>query len=174
MLYVLLYLSAIIAANLSVAHFGAVSTPFNAFFLIGLNLAARDKLHDMWGRNVARNMLLLIAVGGIISYAMNADAGHIAIASLAAFTMSEAVDAVVYHFHRHRPYLIRSNTSNLFGAAVDSVVFPVLAFGGFPWIIILGQFVAKLLGGFVWSLIFNKFRGGSNAPLLEDEVVAGD
>ena len=158
MLYVALYLSAIVAANLSVAHFGPVSTPYNAFLFIGLNLATRDRLHDLWGKHVARNMLLLIAAGAAISYALNAGAGRIALASVAAFALSEALDAAIYHLRRHRPYLVRSNTSNLFGAAVDSVVFPVLAFGGFPWVIILGQFTAKLLGGFVWSLLLNRLR----------------
>ena len=161
MLYVALYLSAIVAANLSVAHFGPVSTPYNAFLFIGLNLATRDRLHDLWGKHVARNMLLLIAAGAAISYALNAGAGRIALASVAAFALSEALDAAIYHLRRHRPYLVRSNTSNLFGAAVDSVVFPVLAFGGFPWVIILGQFTAKLLGGLFWSLVFSRARKNS-------------
>lgn len=156
MIYITAYLAAVILANLSVAHFGPASTPYNAFLLIGLNLAVRDRLHDLWGRHVARNMLLLIAAGGLISYAMNAGAGRIALASLAAFALSEALDATIYHVNKQRPYLIRSNTSNVFGAAVDSVVFPVLAFGGFPWVIILGQFVAKVAGGFIWSLVLHK------------------
>ena len=162
MFHVALYLAAIVAANLSVAHFGPASTPYNAFLFIGLNLATRDRLHDLWGRHVARNMLLLIAAGGAISYAMNAGAGRIALASLAAFALSEAIDAAVYHVNRKHPYLVRSNTSNLFGAAVDSVIFPVLAFGGFPWVIILGQFVAKLAGGFLWSLVLNKTRNAAD------------
>ena len=155
-----LYLAAIAAANLTIAHFGAAATPYVAFLFIGLNLATRDRLHDLWGRNVARNMLLLIGAGGLISYAMNAGAGRIAVASVAAFALSEALDAAVYHLNRHRPYLVRSNTSNVFGAAVDSVVFPVLAFGGFPWVIILGQFAAKVLGGFVWSVVLSARRKG--------------
>lgn len=153
-----LYLFAITAANLSVAHFGPISTPFNAFLFIGLNLATRDKLHDLWGQRVARNMLALIAAGGLISYALNAGAGRIALASVAAFALSETADAVIYHLNRRKPYLIRSNTSNVFGAVVDSVVFPVLAFGGFPLLIIAGQFVAKVAGGFLWSLVLRKGR----------------
>ena len=43
--------------------------------------------------------------------------------------------------------------SNVFGALVDSLVFPTIAFGGFlPWIT-LGQFAAKVAGGFLWSLV---------------------
>ena len=153
---VIAYLTAIVLANLSVAHFGPASTILNAFVFIGLNLTARDKLHDMWGRNVARNMGLLILTGGLLSYALNAGAGRIALASVAAFLLSETMDAIAYtKLHRH-PFLTRSNGSNVVGAAFDSVVFPVLAFGGFPVVIILGQFAAKVLGGFIWSLILRR------------------
>lgn len=150
-----LYLAAIVGANLSIAIFGPAFSILNAFLLIGLTLATRDRLHDAWGQSVGRNMAALIAVGGLLSYALNAGAGRIALASVAAFAVSEALDAAVYHLRRHRPYLIRSNTSNLFGAAADSIIFPVLAFGGFPLAIIAGQFAAKVAGGFVWSLLLS-------------------
>ena len=89
-----------------------------------------------------------------------------ALASVLAFALSESADALLYHARRHRPYLERSNTSNLLGAAVDSVIFPVVAFGGFPLAIIGLQFLAKVLGGLVWSLILNVRRGhGVQAPI---------
>lgn len=148
-----LYLLAVLAANLIVTSFGPVATPVVAFVFIGLNLATRDRLHDLWGKNVARNMLLLITVGGVLSYLLNMGARRIAFASVAAFALSELVDAFVYHLRRERRFLVRSNTSNIAGAAVDSLLFPVLAFGGFPVTIILLQFLAKVFGGFIWSLI---------------------
>lgn len=160
LILVALYLLAIVLANLSIAHFGPSASIFNAFLLIGLNLATRDKLHDLWGKNIATNMFFLISAGGMISYLMNAGAGRIALASVAAFALSEAVDAAVYHLRRHRPYLIRSNTSNIFGAAVDSIIFPMLAFGGFPILIILGQFAAKVAGGAMWSYILHRTGHG--------------
>lgn len=150
-----LYLGAVVAANLVIARFGATFTPAVAFVFIGLNLALRDRLHDLWRGRVARNMLLLIAAGGALSWLMNAGAGRVALASLVAFALSEAADAALYHARRHRPYLERSNVSNLAGAAVDSVIFPVLAFGGFPVAIIALQFVAKVFGGAVWSVVLN-------------------
>ena len=55
------------------------------------------------------------------------------------------------------PRWMRINGSNVPSAMVDSLVFPTLAFGAFLWPIVLGQFVAKVLGGFVWSLIFEGF-----------------
>lgn len=147
------YLGAVVAANLTIAAFGAGLAPVVAFVFIGFNLVTRDRLHDLWGRAVGRNMLLLIAAGGALSYALNAGAARVALASVAAFALSETADALVYHLRRHRPFLERSNASNVVGAAVDSLVFPVLAFGGFPLTIILLQFVAKTLGGLLWSLL---------------------
>jgi uncharacterized PurR-regulated membrane protein YhhQ (DUF165 family) len=92
----------------------------------------------------------------VLSWLLNRNAGPVAIASFAAFAAAASVDTIVYHFLRHYPRWLRVNGSNVPSAAVDSVVFPVLAFGGFPWTIILGQFLAKTLGGFLWSLVFRR------------------
>ncbi len=154
-----LYLGAIVAANLTIAHFGPAAAVLVGFVFIGLNLATRDRLHDLWGRQVARNMGALILAGGLLSWALNAGSGRVALASVLAFALSESADALLYHARRHRPYLERSNTSNLLGAAVDSLAFPVLAFGGFPVAIIAMQFLAKVLGGLVWSLVLHARRG---------------
>ena len=64
------------------------------------------------------------------------------------------MDALVYHRLGKYPRWLRINGSNVPSAAVDSIIFPTLAFGSFLWAIVLGQFLAKTLGGFVWSLLF--------------------
>jgi uncharacterized PurR-regulated membrane protein YhhQ (DUF165 family) len=152
-----IYLIAIVAANLTVTLFGPSVVIINAFLFIGLDLTARDRLHDAWrGQGLVWKMGLLIAAGGLLSYLINQDAGRIAAASTIAFTAAALTDAGIYHLLRRRPFLVRVNGSNIPGAAVDSIVFPTLAFGVFlPWII-LGQFAAKVAGGFMWSLILNK------------------
>jgi hypothetical protein len=38
-------------------------------------------------------------------------------------------------------------------SAVDSLVFPTIAFGAILPLTVLGLFLAKLAGGFIWSLI---------------------
>jgi hypothetical protein len=155
MLYVVLYLVAIVLANLSVAAFGPVVVIINAFLFIGLDLTARDHLHDAWrGNNLLLKMTALIASGSILSWALNRDAGQIALASFIAFATAAIVDTAVYHLLRKHPRWLRINGSNIPSAFVDSMVFPTLAFGAFLWPIVLGQFAAKTLGGFVWSLIF--------------------
>ena len=155
MLYVILYLVAIVLANLSVAAFGASVTILNAFLFIGLDLTARDQLHEAWrGNNLLLKMAALIAAGSLLSWVLNRDAGPIALASFVAFASAATVDTIVYQLLGGLPRWLRINGSNVPSAAVDSLVFPTLAFGGFLWGITLGQFAAKVLGGFLWSLLF--------------------
>jgi queuosine precursor transporter len=151
---VLIYLAAIVLANLSVAAFGPSVTIINAFWLIGLDFTLRDRLHERWQDDGLRwKMAGLIAVGGAISWLLNRDAGQIALASTVAFMASAAVDWGVFAALHGHPRLVRINGSNLAGAAVDSVLFPTLAFGSFLPLIVLGQFAAKVAGGLVWSVI---------------------
>lgn len=163
MFAVLIFLAAIVAANLSVAHFGPVATPFNAFFLIALDLTLRDSLHERWkGRNLGLKMLAMIAVGAAITYAMNSNAGRIGIASVVAFAAASMVDFFLYQLFYKRRWIEKSNYSNIGGALTDSVLFPTIAFGVFmPWVII-AQFAAKTAGGFLWSLVIAKMNRGAN------------
>ncbi len=153
------YLAAIVAANLTLVWFGPRWSIINAFLFIGLDLTLRDKLHDSWkGRGLWPRMLTLIAAGSVISYALNADAGRIGIASFLAFAVAATLDAIVYN----RTGSITK--SNVVGAAADSLIFPIVAFGGFPVAIILGQFVAKVFGGEVWKRVIARRKVTDPAP----------
>jgi len=159
MIYIALYLVAIVAANQSVTVFGASAAIINAFLLISLDLTSRDALHDQWrGRWLWPKMLALIAGGSVLSYALNAAAGRIALASFVAFLSAGLIDALTYAMLGERSRLVRMNGSNLFSAAVDSVVFPLIAFPVFSWWIVLGLFGAKVLGGVAWSLVLSRPR----------------
>jgi hypothetical protein len=149
-----LYLAAIVAANLSVVAFGPPIVIVNAFVLISLDLTARDRLHAAWhNQGLAWKMTALIASGSLLSYALNASAGPIALASFVAFAVAAALDTLGYHLLRQRAYLVKVNGSNLVSAAADSLIFPTLAFGSFlPWIV-LGQLVAKVAGGAIWAYL---------------------
>lgn len=152
-----MYLTAAVLANLSSAFFGAYASILNAFLFIGLDLTARDKLHDAWhGKGLFWKMLALIATGSGISYLLNKDAGTIALASLVAFAVAGAVDALVYQYLRDKTWLVKVNGSNVFSALADSMIFPTIAFGGILPLIMLGQFAAKVSGGFIWSWIIAK------------------
>ena len=157
MIAVATYLIAIVLANLTLLWFGPQASIINAFILIGLDLSLRDKLHDQWhGKNLWLKMLALICGGSAITVALNWDALPIAIASATAFLAAGIGDALLYARLRKYRFLIRSNGSNVAGSALDSVIFPTMAFGVFMPEIILGQFVAKVAGGAIWSFILQK------------------
>lgn len=160
---VILYLAAIVAANLSVAAFGPAVTIVNAFLFIGLDLTTRDALHERWqGNALWWRMLTLIATGSLLSAALNWQAANIALASFVAFLAAGITDTLTYQMLGNRARLFRINGSNVVSAAVDSVVFPTLAFG-LPLLIpiMVGQFVAKVAGGFVWSLVLHDKQGST-------------
>lgn len=146
---ILIYAAAMTLANLSIAHWGPWVSPINAFVLIGLDLALRDWLHmrlKLW------QMGALIAVAGLLTYALNPAAGMIAVASSVSFTAAALVDWTTFANLRGS-WLYRANGSNLAGAAVDSLLFPTLAFGALMPGIVLAQFAAKVAGGAIWSAL---------------------
>ncbi len=155
MILSLIYIAAICAANFSVHTFGPVVTPLNAFLFIGLDFVIRDKLHDRIG---IQKMMVLIVIAGAISFAMNPATDMIAIASVVAFALAAVTDAGAYQCLIRKPWLVKSNVSNVTSSAVDSIVFPLIAFGAFmPWIV-LGQFAAKVFGGAVWSWLLRGIK----------------
>lgn len=159
MRYIILYLAAIVAANLIVAWQGAWITPITAFVFIGFDITCRDYLHEAWHRrHLWPKMFALVVAGSVISYLINQGAWRIALASAVAFALSGGVDALVYQLLYKRHRLVKINGSNVFSAAVDSVVFPTLAFGAFMPLIILGQFAAKVGGGLLWSFVLHRRR----------------
>ncbi len=152
------YLAAIVAANLLVAAFGPAVSIINAFLFIGLDITARDGLHETWkGRRLWLKMAALIATGSALSWVLNYNAGQIALASFVAFAGAGVADAVVYQLLGDKSRLVKINGSNVVSAAVDSLLFPAIAFGlPLLWWVVAGQFVAKVAGGFVWSLVLKK------------------
>lgn len=150
---ILIYAAAMTLANLSIAHWGPWVSPINAFVLIGLDLALRDWLHmrlRLW------QMGALIASTGLLTFAFNPAAGHIAVASAVAFTAAALVDWSVF-VRLPGSWLRRANGSNVAGAAVDSLIFPTLAFGVLMPHIVALQFVAKVAGGAIWAALLNRW-----------------
>jgi uncharacterized PurR-regulated membrane protein YhhQ (DUF165 family) len=152
-----LYLAAIVLANFAVAYFGIVASIVCAFFLIGLDITARDALHERWyRRGLVWKMGALIAAGSLISAALNVKTSRVALASFVAFAGANIADALVYQLLHKRPTLQKINGSNVVTSLVDSILFPTLAFGAFMPLVIVLEFAAKASGGFVWSLILRK------------------
>lgn len=147
------YAVAMTLANLLVATFGPSISPINAFFFIGLDLTLRDWLHV---RLKTWQMGGLIVGTGALTYLLNPAAGMIAVASAVSFLMAALVDWAVF-VKTTGSWIKRANLSNTAGAAVDSVLFPTIAFGVLMPEIVALQFAAKVIGGGVWSFIFKKY-----------------
>ena len=157
MIYSIIFITSLVIANLLVAWLGPMFSILNAFFLIGLDLSIRDKLHEYWENDrLVLKMAILIVVSSLISYLLNPATGVIAIASLFAFILSMTVDALIYQALKNKTWAIKSNISNIGGSAVDSIVFPTIAFGGLMIEIVLMQFLAKVFGGFIWTYLLRK------------------
>lgn len=141
---------------------GAWITPLVGFLFIGLDLTARDRLHDAWSRRgLVWKMAALIAAGSILSWILNRNAGRVAIASFIAFGAAGSIDALVYHLLRRRSRFERINWSNLASAAIDSILFPAIAFGWPPDLtIVYGMSTAKIAGGLFWSLVLGSAAAG--------------
>lgn len=151
------YLVAIVSANLAVAHFGPVAAVVVAFVAIGFDLTARDALHERWhGKRLFLKLGCLILAGSVLSCALTLDALRVSIASFVAFAASGATNTLVYHRLWKKPKAVKVNTSNAFSAAVDSLIFPTIAFGEFIWWVTLGQLIAKVVAGALWFLVLKK------------------
>lgn len=142
------FIGSIVAANYVTTEYGFVGvglglTATAGTFLAGLALGLRDILHDTLGR---RGVLVVIAIGAVVSYAVSDP--RIATASAVALALSEVADMAVYGPLRKRAWAAAVALSNTVGAFVDTVVFLWLA-GFFMWGAVPGQLVGKV----VWATL---------------------
>lgn len=103
---------------------------------VGAALALRDALHERGGRRwVFAGVLLGAALSALLS-------GPLALASGAAFLVSESADWLVYSRVRARGAPLAVLLSGAVGLVVDSILFLWLAFGSLDFL--AGQIVGKL------------------------------
>ena len=156
-LVIALFLGSAVSANIAVNAWGQPALVFTAWVLIPFDLLTRDILHDRWrGPALWKRMALLILLGALLTCAASWDARQVALASFLAFAASGATNAAVFHRLLHRTRYFRMNASNLFAASVDSIVFPVVAFGaaGTSGALCFAQATSKFVGGLLWSAAF--------------------
>src|SRR5215218_976792 len=124
MVWVVLYVATIFAANWAIAAFGVVPVGFGLMapagvYFAGLAFTFRDLMQEKLGR---RAVVVAILLG-------------------AALLFSELADLGVYTPLRMRFWLWAIIPSNLVGAVLDSVIFLALAFGSLEFLV--GQVVGK-------------------------------
>ena len=67
----------------------------------------------------------------------------------------QKLDFVLYLYFADKKFLVKSNISNAGSSLTDSIVFPMILFGGLSLQITALQFLAKFFGGLFWSYIVN-------------------
>jgi uncharacterized PurR-regulated membrane protein YhhQ (DUF165 family) len=146
---IIAYVLTVVAANWAIDRYGSVSVGFGltapaGVYFAGLAFTLRDITHDTLGRWY---VLAGIAAGSGISLVQSDNATipggvtSIAIASAAAFLLSETFDFLVYTPLRQRNWIGAVAASNVVGLVADSVLFLWLAFGELEFL--AGQIVGK-------------------------------
>lgn len=145
----LLYLATVMLPNYLITEYGVVDVvpgPWvlmapAAVFAVGAALVARDIVDDVTGR--VWYVLALIAVGTALSVTFAGP--KTALASGAAFVLSEVLDLGIYRTVRARygGWSAAALVSSYIGAGLDSVVFLWLAFGSLAFL--PGQWVGKAI-----------------------------
>lgn len=141
MFYAIGYLLTIVAANWAIQRFGLVPVGFGLMapagvYFAGLAFTLRDLTQEVLGRAWC---VVAIVAGALLSLTLGD--GRIALASGAAFLLSELADFAVYQPLRERRWLLAVALSNTVGALVDSAIFLGLAFGSLAFL--PGQVVGK-------------------------------
>jgi queuosine precursor transporter len=141
MVYLVGYVLTIFLANWTLQTFGlipvwpGVLAPAGVLWA-GLALTLRDLTQDSLGRPATYGA---IVVGAALSALVSP---QFALASGAAFLISETADMLVYTPIRQRHWIAAIAASNIVGLVVDSALFLWLAFGSLDFL--LGQIVGKV------------------------------
>jgi len=149
--YTALYILFIVAVNYGFAISPLVKLPDGTMWppislVVGFVFVARDFAQ----REIGHRVLLAMLVGATVSYFMASP--MIAVASAAAFLISELVDWAIYSFTR-RPLSQRILYSSALGAPVDSLVF-LSGIGLLSTAGVIAMTASKMVGALiVWWLI---------------------
>lgn len=141
MIWLMLYIGSILAANWTLAHYGVLSIGFGlsapaGVVWAGCALCLRDLVQDRLG---GRWTVAAIIVGAALSWLVSPT---FALASGLAFLFSETADFLVYTPLRARGHWVAGIlASNTVGDLVDSCLFLWLAFGSLDYL--TGQLVMK-------------------------------
>jgi hypothetical protein len=157
-IFAALFLACIPVANFLIQNVGTVCVPNgpclipvfpgvmapSGVLVIGAALALRDAVQEHFGKVVVFG---LICIGSLLSAFFSP--WTLALASAAAFFISEVLDFFTYSNIRRYSQPIAVIASGLVGAAVDSVLFSWIAFGTVKWSV--GLIVAKMYASILFA-----------------------
>lgn len=147
----LIYIALIVAVNWGFTVVPLVKMPGGEMWPpMSLAVGFIFVVRDFAQREVGHRVLIAMLVGVGLSYVMASP--YVAIASAAAFLVSELVDWLVYTF-THRPLSARILYSSLLGTPVDSVVF-LWGIGHLTATGVVVMTISKMIGAMiVWWMI---------------------
>jgi uncharacterized PurR-regulated membrane protein YhhQ (DUF165 family) len=139
-IWIVAFIACVFGANWAIETFGLVPVGFGLMapagvYFAGLTFTFRDLAHESVGRGW---VIVAILVGAALSAFVSP---AFAIASGAAFLVSEMADLAVYSPLRRRNWLGAVAASNTVGLVIDSALFLWLAFGSLEFL--TGQVVGK-------------------------------
>jgi uncharacterized PurR-regulated membrane protein YhhQ (DUF165 family) len=142
-IWCVLYVLSIVAANWAITTFGLVPVgsllvPAGSF-AAGLTFGFRDLVQRDLGR---RWTIIAILAGAALSALLSP---ALALASGAAFLLSELLDFAIYDRLRARTWTGAVAASNAAGSVLDTALFLWLAFGAVAWPVLIGTVLAKWL-----------------------------
>lgn len=160
MILFLLYVATIPAANWLITHWGTICTTSgpcvipvcpgiyapSGVLMVGAGLLLRDLVQRRFGAPIG---LAAIAVGCIVSFFIAPPA--LALASTAAFALSELADFAVYSPLQKRRFVLAVGLSCAAGAVADSAVFLWMAFGSLDHL--EGQVIGKLYAAIAYIAV---------------------
>ena len=158
------YLAGVVAANVLTQRFGLIPIGFGLVATAGTYAAAivlisRNFSQDAIGR---RGVLIVMGVGIALSWVLASPA--LAIASAAAFGLSETADMAIYTPLRSRGKARAVAIASSVGAVVDTVAFLWIA--GFPILTALpGQLLIKISMAILAALILRGARAVLRQPI---------
>ena len=149
--FTILYVALIVAVNygftvapMVALHGGEMWPPIS--LAVGFVFIARDYAQ----REIGHRVIIAMLAAGILSYVMASP--FVAVASVAAFLISEFADWAVYSF-TGRSFARRVLLSSAVGTPIDSAVFLALI-GQFSGVGVLAMTASKMLGALlVWWMI---------------------
>lgn len=153
MIHTLIYVLSIVAVNYGFSVVPMVPLPNGELWppmslVVGFIFVVRDFAQ----REIGHKVLFAMLVGGIISWFMATPA--IAVASIAAFAISELTDWAVFSFTGYR-FSQRILLSSLISTPIDSMVFLGLI-GMFSISTVVIMTVSKMVGAFVVFLLVRR------------------
>jgi len=149
--YTLLYVVLIVAVNYGFTVAPMVALPGGEMWptislVVGFIFVARDFSQ----REIGHKVIVAMLAAGAISYLMAGP--QVAVASVAAFLLSEFADWAVYSFTR-RPFSQRILLSSALGTPLDSIVFLAMI-GHLSATGVLAMTLSKMLGALVvWLMV---------------------